>query len=786
MTPLYLGPAGAVTALGLDLDRTVSSLRAGLDGFRRVPFMGASGEDLQAVPIVGFAEAVSGVDRYLALACRSIEPCLAGLRDDRLQRTAVVIGLPRPERPGVPVNLAERLREQLAKALGLQSAMVHSVSLGRVSMFGCLATARRLLAEAQADACVVGGVDVLTNGDSLRGLSRNRELKEKWDGYLPGEGAAFVHLSSRPLSSGSWGGECAFVSGIAAARELASGTKDDPLTGKAVAATLRDAMRDAALPETGVNLHINDLNGTRSAFEDNAFGLARYMRTPEHSYEVWHVASYLGETGAACGAIQLVWAQAALELGFAPGRGILLSAADGDIRSAAVLQHRGQTDRASLRRQTGIERMGVHTQRSAVLSDVRVDPGLALPTDRLHHDLIGRHLRELAWLWGVRNHHSTDVATSWTSIESYEQRLIAHVDALAWAVPDATPVLRAAWGGDDDLDLAAACSVLLSAPLSAEQREIILATVAKSPLHERVVASVLPHIPPELARPIVTGLVTAGSISASRAGLRAMMIAGSADPALANSALLSGDSSLVASAIQAAGALGMGDLLGTAVASTRRLAQSGNDPAQGGLTKVALLSLGATGTDLSELRFEQLARTSPTACALYCLREQRRYMDFVRDSDLSVAALDACGWAGEPELLPILLEYLASEDDRSVLAAAQSLHRISGLTPSPADAPEQAPDQPAPRMAVDRASWVAALRSSGLAASKSDRLRHGQPWHQGSALTHLERHECSVPERIIAAWEYAVVHGSALPLHPEQFVRAQRTALTALQGKGRG
>jgi 3-oxoacyl-[acyl-carrier-protein] synthase-1 len=781
MTALYLRAAGVVTALGLDLERTISSLRGGLDAFRRVPHGGLSGEDLQAAPICGFAEALGSLDRYVALAQRSIEACLAGLDHDERQRTAILLGLPRPDRPGSPEGLAELLRKRMASELRMPLEMVQALPLGRVAAFAGLSTATRLLADGRADGCVVGGVDVLTNGESLRGLSQGRLLKEEWDGFIPGEAAAFVHVTSTP-GPGAWAGPGAFVSGVAAATEPAIGTKDDPLIGKAVAATFRAAMKQAALPDTGVNLYINDLNGSRVAFEDNAMGLTRYLRTPTHEYDVWHVASFLGETGAACGGIQLAWAQAALELGFAPGRGILISASDGDIRAAAVLQYSGRPDVTRLRRQVSIGRVGIHVRRLAPLPADSFDRGLALSTDGLHDDLVGRHFRELAWLWGVRSHHLNAHDSAWADIDSYEQRLLPHLDALAWAGSEASNLLRAAWDADDELELAAAALVLLSTPLDSNQLAAVIGRATSSPLHEQVLASVVPHMPLALCQTLLTRFVTSDSLALKRAGLKALAVAQYVDAALIRSALSSDDASVIAAAVQCAAALGDLDDVDAILGRIHALARSGVDAVQGGLTKVALLGLGISGTDLPQLWASNLANTSPTACALYCLKEDQSFEVLVRDSPMSAASLEACGWAGEPALIPVLIESLSSNDAECALAAAQSLQRISGLSlrASKATTDSEAEDPSTHGLALDPKVWYEGVQSSGLLNTEARRLRHGVPWHPWTAVEHLRRPQCSMNERLIAAWEHAVIHRRGLPTHPEQFVYAQRTALAAL------
>ena len=780
MSVLYLRGAGAVTALGLDLERTIASLRGGLDAFRRVPYRGLTGNDLQAAPIGGFAEAIGGADRYAALALPAIEACLSMMSPSEHQNTAVIVGLPRAARPGVPARLGDIVCERLARALRLPAEMVQSISLGRVSAFGGLATARRLVTEGRVEGCIVGGVDVLTNGESLRLLSGERLLKEDWDGFIPGEAAAFVHVSARRGQS-AWGDGGVVVAGVGVASESATGTKDDPLVGKAVLASFRAAMQQAGLAETAVNLHINDLNGTRLAFEDNAMGLARYLRVPTHEYDVWHVASYLGETGAACGAIELIWAQAALELGFAPGTGVMLSTSDVELRAAAVLQHPDRPNRDAQRRRVSLGRIGAHDRRPAAAA--APDHGLVLPTDSAHVDLVDRHFRELAWLWSVRRYHLTSDESAWVDIDRYEQRLLAHLDALAWAASEGASVVRAAWHAEDELDLAAAALILLAAPLPPQQYQMIVGKAEASPLHERMLAGVMPHLPGALFEPLARRFLLSQSPSVKKAGLRAMSVAQRGDAGSIRGALASEDESVVAAAIQCAGTLG--DIAqADAILARLRRSPRASDAIQGGLTKVALLSLGLSGREISALRPARLAETSPIACAFHCLREDESFATAIARTPSTLAAVDACGWSGEPALVPMLMELLSSPNRQYVVAAARALHRISGLRPmAPGGAADSSGEATSrPPIALEPAPWDAALRASSVFDTSAGRLRHGKPWYRGSAVEHLRRPDCAVHERVIAAWEHAVINQRGLPTHPEQFVRAQRATLDSLAG----
>lgn len=774
MSALHITAIGLVTALGLDTDTTIASLRAGLDAFQRMPFAGLSGKDLQGAPIAGFAEGIAGIDRYEALALQALRPCLADLDAAEREHVFILLGLPRADRPGVPPNLADDLARRLATALGLTPSAIVPLSYGRVAAFGGLKQAREVLQARPAALCIVGGVDVLTNGESLRGLSRARLLKEEWDGFIPGEAAAFVRVQATQ-TSGPWHAQGTWVAGLGVARESAIGDASSPLTGEAVCAAVRAACAEARAADSDLHLLINDVNGSRAAFEDNAMGRIRFFRSPTHFHEVWHIASCLGETGAACGGLELAWAAAALDLGMAPGRGVLLTASDGDLRTAAIVQGGSAAPggHPNQKRQISRGRAALQPPPAPVEPAQVTSRGLSLAGDDLSAQLIWRHHQELTWLWRMREHHHRQ-GQAWAGIDSYETRLWGHLDALSWAGLKGREAIMAGLQSKDPHEIASAMLVLLSYPLEAGMVAPVADLALRSELHLEVLTSVLPHVAPEVARPMLKRMASSPQASFSQAGLRGMMAMRWSEPDVVRAQISAADHGTAACAIQLAGALGLVDL--NEIAAVR--AARDEDVMRSGMTKVALLSLGLSVSTVPGLQAARLAREAPIAAALLCLRDGRNWLELLPEMTLTLATIDACGWAGEAGVAPHLLHLLESADPQHRAAAERALVRIYGavVVPHLADVPNT-PD--APSALPDRAAWEQGLAQAGLPVAGTQRLRHGQPWSVASAWAHLNRPECGYTERQIAAWEHAVVHRRGLPVHPGQFVAMQRLALSS-------
>jgi 3-oxoacyl-[acyl-carrier-protein] synthase-1 len=115
-----------------------------------------------------------------------------------------------------------------------------------------------------------------------------------------------------------------------------SAQTEEPNTGRGLAQALRTVRQEAKL-ET-MPLVVCDLNGERSRGLEWALALPRALGDLHGALAMWHPADCVGDTGAAAGALDLVWAATALDRGYAPRpRALVWGASDGGLRAAALL-----------------------------------------------------------------------------------------------------------------------------------------------------------------------------------------------------------------------------------------------------------------------------------------------------------------------------------------------------------------------------------------------------------------------------------------------------------------
>jgi 3-oxoacyl-[acyl-carrier-protein] synthase-1 len=172
------------------------------------------------------------------------------------------------------------------------------------------------------EGCIVGGVDSYVNWYDFKRFSAAYRLKceEVSQGFIPGEGAAFVMVTSRTLAPKRVTslGE---ILGIGWANEDAGVTaiSDSHPTGKGLQRALEATVHDAQVPESRIDFRISDLNGEYYRAIESMLGTMRFYRTRREHPVVWLPAACVGEMGSAVGALLIIMAMTGMARGYAPG-----------------------------------------------------------------------------------------------------------------------------------------------------------------------------------------------------------------------------------------------------------------------------------------------------------------------------------------------------------------------------------------------------------------------------------------------------------------------------------
>jgi 3-oxoacyl-[acyl-carrier-protein] synthase-1 len=219
--------------------------RAEIAAHAETPFRLAQGQRATMIPIRTLPPRSQGVDRLLPVLRRLLAP-LAARAAALGPRARVAIVLTLAERfaeGGRPAPGARRLEataEGEARAAGVAAA-VQSVARGHAGAAFALPAIASALGSGQLDAAILGGIDSYYDAEVVDALVAARRIFDgkEIDGFIPGEGGAFLLLARADVARQLHLGPVARLEGAAFAEEPAAADPDAPITGAALGAAVR-------------------------------------------------------------------------------------------------------------------------------------------------------------------------------------------------------------------------------------------------------------------------------------------------------------------------------------------------------------------------------------------------------------------------------------------------------------------------------------------------------------------------------------------------------------------
>lgn len=346
--PAELLGLGMVSPVGLTAATTAAALRAGITRVRETQL-----KDRR------FEPRIAGV-----LPEEHLSPLAADLVRDMKTRTSrhrrlVLLGAPALQEVAgaceepLPLVLALPERQRWGDAVGesfLEHLQVQSgvkvddasrvLRMGRAGGLVAVAQGLELLSRQRARQVLVGGVDTYWDARLLAQLDSEDRLKrsDTSDGFIPGEGAAFLWLGAPGTAKRLGRTPLARITGVGLGREPGHRYSPEPYLGEGLAQAFQQLLSGARPQGPKVRCVYASFNG--ESFWTKEWGVA-YLRHAQHfeaELRFEHPAEFTGDLGAALGPLMLGAAAMGLRKGYREGPCLVWSASDHEARAVVRME----------------------------------------------------------------------------------------------------------------------------------------------------------------------------------------------------------------------------------------------------------------------------------------------------------------------------------------------------------------------------------------------------------------------------------------------------------------
>jgi 3-oxoacyl-[acyl-carrier-protein] synthase I len=333
MTQCYIAKTGVICAIGSGTAQLSASFRAGLSGYVQSPVIGRNSEPLvMALVPESDLEALDGSLDAKSLSDR--ERRMLRLGGAALRQLSVGIDKPLPmflalpeARPGTRARSQRDFIEHLSTqaALPIDARASQYFELGRAGGLYALQAAVAALG-AGMESALVGGIDTCLDLTSLARLDRERRLlgSDIKDGFVPGEGSAFVVLSR---ARGGADSACTAVRAVGTAEDPGHRYSDAPALGVGLSAALDDALSQE--PHLApVKTCFAGLNGEHFGAKEWGVAHTRHHDLFDRALFFEHPSDCFGDLGAAQAAVLIALADETMRTQQRPGPMLVWASSD--------------------------------------------------------------------------------------------------------------------------------------------------------------------------------------------------------------------------------------------------------------------------------------------------------------------------------------------------------------------------------------------------------------------------------------------------------------------------
>lgn len=653
---------GLVTPLGVSAPSSLTAIRGGIANFFEHETVMVNdnefGTELSGAIIARLPEdivsrRVSGADRATILLAPAIRECVEGIPQKMLGsvnwRINSMIG---PDN----FNFTDILRTELGDLPipNLNGNVLDKAALGRCLFFENIIQAIADLRNGACQMALAGCVDSLCESTTLEQLAEADRLKSGTnpEGIVAGEAAGVILLELEPHARRRNAAIHAFISA------WGRGTEPDPWTGAtpSTAKGLTNAFHEAfaRLPGKGeeIDMVIADMNGERARAHEWGFTSGRIFPVDNKARELMHPADCAGDCGSALGPVLLATAAGVMSDAQSPANIALSTSDDGGARRILCLEK-------------GDDRDG-----DAIISTERKKCLPVLPA------VIEQHNDEAPFLWLLRNRLIKAPHCGLHDLARHDKRIEAHLDGLrlsgeaGWEMCE--KALRHGNAGDY-------FSAAFLAFKNGNEDHIahLLDKKGADPVPSKGIISALGWLPHNQAESYITRFIAEDSPALLRIGIAASAIHRIDPGKNLNNAIANENQALKARSLKAAGELGRIDLLPLLAENLShkdeacRFHAAWSAALLGNRDALQALQFVASGASLYR---EEAVKT-----AFRMLERQNArtwHTELASDSETSRLAIIGAGTAGDPALVPWLIEQMRITEHAQV--AGEAFTMITG------------------------------------------------------------------------------------------------------------
>ncbi len=342
MTVLHLDGLSLLTPLGADLEMVKTSVEAGISSYQQCALFGDDTPSMRFSPVPEDALNVRRLPKLPGMSLpqiRLLNLAIFALADlaPQLPQTPLPLFLAGPQ----PYYNHSALNHQFLKYLAISSGVAldidnsRCINTGRAGMIEAIATAFKYFDATHAHYAVVGGIDSFYDCRTLGILQKNRRLSgdDSFDGFVPGEGAGFLLLTSPYAPEVVRSKSLLTLHRPATVYEPGHLLGDAPYTAEALSSAFQQAM---SATDALINTIYSSENGEMHYTKELSVATLRQQHRMSTTRKIHRPAEFFGDLGAAFAPVAIGLASTVIQAN--PEMATLVYASsDGGSRAALCL-----------------------------------------------------------------------------------------------------------------------------------------------------------------------------------------------------------------------------------------------------------------------------------------------------------------------------------------------------------------------------------------------------------------------------------------------------------------